>query len=395
MPSSPISASRRSAIVLLLAWLVTLAPARVLAQDSGELTVVAAGLIGPRGFIVGDDAALFVALAGIGGDQPGTAAPISDSPISGGPSASVVRVEEGCSTVLADRLPSAVGATGRTVGASDVSVLDGQLYVLVAGGGAAHGQSDAPNGIYVVTPEGDTELVADLSAWFRRNPVARPTPLDADPEGLPFSMAPIDGELWVVDAAAEQILRVTTDGTIARLVDFSAAPIGPMAIVPAPDGGAYVAAMGTAPYGPRTGKIVIVTPTGTVTDVWTGLTAPVGVAVDDAGTLYALETSTSNSPVSPFLAPRAGRLIRQAGLDGRDVLARRLNLPTALAAGPDGTFYVAVSADDETGAILRIAPGVGEELVAPSGELVGPRCEDSGESGLRNVRRVLSLGEAS
>jgi DNA-binding beta-propeller fold protein YncE len=221
-------------------------------------------------------------------------------------------------------------------------------------------------------------LVADLSAWFRANPVARPTPLDADPEGLPFSMAAVGSELWVVDAAAEQIVRVTQEGVIARLVDLSTARIGPMAIVPAPEGGAYVAAMGSAPFGPRTGKVVLVSPAGAVSDVWTGLTAPVGVAVDDAGTLYALETSTNNSPTPPYVSPRAGRLVRQAGVDGRDVLVKRLNLPTALATGPDGALYVAVRAEDDgTGAILRIAPGVGEELVAPSGELVGPVCEES------------------
>jgi len=378
MSSSRLSSFRLTAFAVLSALVLVGVPAPVLAQENDALTVVVAGLAGPSGFIVGDDAALFVALAGVGGDELGTAAPIPDSPISGGPTASVVRVEAGCSTVLADDLPSAVGATGRTFGATDVSVLDGQLYVLVAGGGAAHGQPDAPNGIYVITAEGDTELVADLSAWFRANPVARPTPLDADPEGLPYSMATVGAELWVVDAAAEQILRVTPDGVVARLVDFSAVPIGPMAIVPAPVGGAYVAAMGTAPYGPRTGKVVLVEPTGVVTDVWTGLTAPVGVAVDDAGTLYALETSTNNAPVPPYVAPRAGRLVRQAGLDGRDVLARRLNLPTALATGPEGALYVAVRADDgETGAILRIVPGIGEELVVPSGELVGPTCEES------------------
>jgi hypothetical protein len=152
MPSTRRSSFRRTAVAVLLALMVLRAPAGVHSQEGDALTVVAAGLDGPSGFIVGDDGAVFVALAGVGGAEPGTAAPIPDSPISGGPTASVVRVVAGCSTVLVDGLPSAVGATGRTFGATDVSVLDGQLYVLVAGGGEAHGQPDDPNGIYVVTP---------------------------------------------------------------------------------------------------------------------------------------------------------------------------------------------------------------------------------------------------
>lgn len=348
------------------------------AESAEAVSVVASGLTGPAGFIVGDDGALFIALAGIGGDEVGTAAAIADAPILGGPTSSVVRVAAGCSTVIADDLPSAVGATGRTFGATDVVVLDEQLYVLVSGGGAAHGQPDSPNGVYRVEPDGGTTLVADLGAWLRANPVPRPRPLEVDPEGAPVAMTVVDGEIWLVEASGGQVLRVGADGTVGRVADLSNQPTIPSAIIPAPGGGAYVA-MRSVPFVSRSDSVILLTPQGATSLVWTGLNAPVGLAVDDAGTLYALEAATRVSLSPPFLGPRSGRLVRQAGPDGRTVVVRRLDRPSALAIAPDGALLVALPV---AGAVLRVDPAlVTGEATAPSGPLVGPTCEGAARSG--------------
>ena len=369
-------------IVVLLLALLALVPTTVAGQEAEDtaapeaISVVASGLEGPRGFLVGEDGTLYISLAGRGGDNPGAFAPIPDSPILGGPTASVVRIEAGCSTPITEGLPSAVGATGRTFGVADVAVLDDQLYALVAGGGAAHGHPDTPNGVYRVDVEGDTELVADLSTWVRANPVALPRPLDADPDGLPSAMTVVDGQFWVVDSNTRQILLVSVDGTITRLIDFSSLSLTPTDLTPAPTGGAYVTVVGPAPSAVRGGKVILVEVTGAVTDVWTGLTAPVAVAVDEAGVLYALEAATRTSLTPPIFGPRTGRVVRQVGPDGREVLVRRLDRPTALVIGPGGVLYVAVTGVDEaSGAIVRFVPESGSELITPAGPLIGPECE--------------------
>ena len=215
---------------------------------------------------------LFVALAGSGGPNPGTGL-LPDSPLSGGLTGSVVLVDQGCETTLATALPSVTSAMERTWGVADLAVVENQLYALVAGGGAAHGNPSEPNGIYRVESDHSVTLIADLSEWQRANPVAIPPPLDRVPDGMPFGMAGVDGDLWVTERHHGQLLRVGIDGAISRIVDFSSTGLVPAGITPSPLGGAYVAIVGAPPYPTGTSKIVSIAPDGAVSDVWTGLTA--------------------------------------------------------------------------------------------------------------------------
>src|SRR4029079_9686532 len=100
------------------------------------ITTVASGLVNPRGFTWGDDGTLFVAEGGTGGETPGepeTAPPVG--PVSGGPSARVSWIADGCPVTLADGLPSYSTALGESSGAADVAILDGKVYALITGGG--------------------------------------------------------------------------------------------------------------------------------------------------------------------------------------------------------------------------------------------------------------------
>ncbi len=93
------------------------------------------------------------------------------------------------------------------LGAEDVAYLDGQLYIGVDGGGAGHGLPDNPSGIYRVADDGSAELVADLSAWVRENPVAAiPGDFDPDAAGYSIVVEPESGTLWVGDPNSGQIL---------------------------------------------------------------------------------------------------------------------------------------------------------------------------------------------
>ena len=375
-----------SAMLMVVSLIPSLALARQPEPEALSLvdgvTVVAADLTQPRGFLVGSNGQLVIALAGSGGPNRGSGL-LPDSPLMGGPTASVVLADAGCVTELATELPSSTSPLGRTWGVTDLAVVDTQLYALVAGGGAAYGNRDEPNGVYQVQSNGAVTLVADLSEWQRANPVAVPPPLDRVPDGMPFSMANIDGELWVTERNHGQLLRVSLDGTVSRIVDFSSSGLVPTGITPSPLGGAYVAIVGAPPYPAGASKILSVTPDGTVSDAWTGLTAAVAVAVAPGGTLFALEAGAPQSAVPPYLAPHSGRVVRQTGPDTSALVVSELDGPSALEIGGDGGIYVSLSPSGQSniaGAIIEIDAALENAVTIPAGPWQGPPCVAVDES---------------
>ncbi len=371
--------SSRHAIRVLLTCLLALfglAPFTALAQDaspvaeSGPPVVVASGLTNPRGMTWGADDTLYVALAGSGGNSPATEdAPTTAAigPFKGGPTGAVAQIVDGCPVGVATGLPSTMAAMGDVLGAEDVAILGDQLYAAVDGGGPVHGNAEAPSGVYRILADGTTELVADLSAWVRENPVAE-VPGDYDPDAAGYSIVADEasGLLWVGDPNSGQVLSVTADGVIARVADLSAGHPVPTHLTADPEGGVYVGTLTVVPFTDGTAKVMHVAADGTVSDVWTGLTTVVDVAVGADGTLYALEMSTGNLPAPPFLQPGTGRVVQQTAPDGLEVVVDGLMFPIALDTGPDGAFYVASPAIGANG---------GEGMITwhdPTGTLEAP-----------------------
>jgi hypothetical protein len=343
-------------------------------------TVVAEGLVNPRGFTWSDNGTLYVALAGNGGmaTNPEPAAPAEAAPAAGATpdlvadsadvlvadqSGAVVQVVDGCPVDVASGLPSYnFLPLNWADGVIDVAILDGMLYALVDGGGEAALHPDEPNGVYRVLEDGTTELVADLSAWFRANPVAEPT-RDISPDGQPYAMIPGDGLLWISESNHEQILTVAPDGTISRVLDLSPeADFGitvPTGLAPAPDGGIYVGFLTELPFPDGSAKVIEIAADGGVRDVWTGLTAVTDIAISPDGTLYATELSTGNTDTESFYHPNTGKIVRQTGPDTAEEIVTGLDYPVHMGFGPDGGLYVsgpAFNANGGEGTIIRIDP---------------------------------------
>ena len=357
--------------LLLIVTLLALLAAPVAAQEAtpgatpqaSALTTVASGLISPRGFLWTADGTLYVAQAGSGGESLGTpAAPPPVGPFQGGSTASVVRIDTGCPVLVADGLPSTLDQIGGVLGVEDLAILGDQLYASVDGGGEAHGNASQPSGVYRILADGTWELVADLSAWVRANPVAQ-VPPDFDPDAAGYSLVADEAtqSFWVGDPNSGQILRVGLDGSVARIADLSAGHPVPTQLAAAPQGGVYVGYLTAVPFPDGAAKVSHVAADGTVTDVWTGLTTVTDVAVGPDGTLYAVEMSTGNLEEPPFLMPGSGRVVRQTGEDSAEAVATGLMFPITLGFGPDGGLYVAmpaVGAASGGGTISRI-DGVG------------------------------------
>jgi len=324
---------------------------------AGAGTVAASGLTNPRGFAFGPAGVLTVALAG----RPG-------------PNAGVVRIADGCPTPVVGGLPAYRIVFGAVTGVADVAYLDGQLYALLSGGDIDRGGQ--PNGLYRLDDAGGAELVADISAFIRDNPVAV-KPRDYDTDGQPYAMLAMGDAFWVTEGNSNQLLRVGLDGSVARIADLSSGHPIPTGIAPAPDGGAYVGFLTPAPYGEGTARVVAVAPDGAITEVWTGLSLVTALAVGADGALYALEMATGYGEDPNAIAPGTGRVVRMVGPDAAEPVVTGLALPSAMDFGPDGALYLAspaFGADDGQGTIWRIDLVAGQPVAIPTELPDAPPC---------------------
>lgn len=338
------------------------------AAAAGGITVVASGLHSPRGMTWDDAGTLFVAQAGTG-----------DTATSNGPAASLVRIDGGCPVEVASGLPSSFDPFRDVLGPSDVLIVDGQTYVLQCATGLREDMNPAtPNGIYAVQADGTFSLVADLTTWIVANPTAL-TPGDYNDLGEPFRMEAGDGGFWVLEANRGELLWVTLDGQVTRIVDLSADHPVWSALTVAPDGGVYAGTLTPAPHTDGTAKVVHITRDGQVTDVWTNLTTVTGLAVGPDGSLYALEMA-SDVDADGNMRPSTGRVVRQTGPDSLEEVVTGLEYPIDLELGPDGALYVALpsyGANDQAGVIIRVDLDHPRPMAMDNALLAGASCPEA------------------
>jgi len=322
---------------------------------SSGLTVVASGLTNPRGFVWGPDGTFYVALAGHGGD---TRIPVVEGfTVQLGLSSSVVTVADGCVTPLVQGLVSAMWEEPDWVwGAMDLAILDDQLYVLISGAGPTWLSPSSRSGVFTINDDGTMTLVADITTWLPEHPPAE-VPWDYNADGSLFDLEATDGALLLTEAVGGQLIKVTPEGEISLVADLSEGHPVPTGLTVDADGNAFVAFQTAVPFVDGSTKVVKVTPDGTVSDAWTGLTRPSDIEIGPDGMLYVAELSTGNTDTEPFAHPNTGRILRQTGPDSSEVIAEGLDFPVGLGFGPDGTLYVsgpANGSDDGDGWLARV-----------------------------------------
>jgi len=334
----------------------------VAGDGDGAIEVLAAGLDNPRGFAWGADGALYLALAGRGGD---TRIPVADGfTLSIGLTSSVVTVADGCTTPVAVGLVSAHWEEpGWVWGAMDVAVLNDELYVLVSGAGPSWLSPTSFSGVFKMNEGGTMTLVADITNWLPQNLPAF-VPPDYGSDGSLFDLEAAGDALLLSEAVGGQLVRVTPAGEISRVADLSEGHLVPTGIAVDKEGKAYVGFETTPPYAEGFSKVVMVTPDGTVTDHWTGLTAVTDVAFGPDGALYAVEMATGNSETDPFLTPDSGRIVRMTGPDSLETVVTELPYPVGLGFDADGRLLFTTPAFGPDGgvgqgALLAVDPAAG------------------------------------
>lgn len=309
--------------------------------------VFAGGLNSPRGLRFGPDGNLYVAEAGIGGTNStvGTCeqVPFPVGPYTGGPTGGRISKinRAGARTTVTDQLPASnaneiIG--GDPEGVADVEFIGHNLYALIAGGGCSHGVPSVPNGIVKIHGDGSWSMVANLSEWLMAHPVKNPEPDDFEPDGTPYSMINVRGDLFVVEPNHGDFIKVNAGGAIRRIADISASQghIVPTTVA-FREGNFFVGNLHPFPVVPGSSSIYRITPGGQVEVVLTGFTTVLGITFDEGGRLYVLENSTV-AGMGP--TPGTGDIVRVDHTGNKEILVSGLSFPTAMTFGPDGKLYV-------------------------------------------------------
>ena len=310
-------------------------------KDTAIVTTFVTGLNAPRGLKFGPDGYLYVGEAGLGGDNSTQGQcdqvipPVG--PYLGGYTARILKINSsGIVTVVVDSLPSAQNAVGDRIGVNDIAFMNNNLYALLMGGGCSHGHSDYPASLIKVNANKTWSIVADLSNYQANNPVAHPEEDDFEPDGSWYSLITVDGNFFAMEANHGELVKITLNGDVSRILDFSAIYGHIVPTVVAFHNNFYVGNLNTFPVVSGSSNIYKVTKDGWP-QIWaSGFSTILGVVFDKNSNLYVLEATTADGPPTP----NTGKIIKIFPTGKKEILVDNLTFATGITIGPDDVLYV-------------------------------------------------------
>ncbi len=340
--------------------------------------IIAEGLDNPKGLTFGSDGSLYVTEAGTGGDGLSIPSPSGQGDLHYGLSGAICKIENGTVQRILTGLPSVAFPDGSgAAGPHDIKFdADGKAYVLL--GYAANpafreslGDTNLGTIITFNMSNNTWSSIADITNCEAIKKIALS---DSEIASNPLSLYVDSNKLVIVDAGANSLFSINTDGSNLELIAaiperILTNPIFPGAKsqnfdrghVPAPgaypqaprqvsiqsvptdvvkgaDGAYYVCEFSGFPFPEGGANIYKISASGELEVFASGFTQLIDMTFDAEGSLYVLQHMNQ----SGWKGNADGALIKISSNGERTTLieGNGLEMPSALTIGLDGAFYI-------------------------------------------------------